>query len=68
MPIDARLSSAPMNMTVSTPKGLMSLPVTNEGANMPTTCEEMTRAASANGWPQTPIEIGVEVMRKFMTP
>ena len=46
----------------------MSAPVTNDGANMPTTCEEMTNAASPYGWPQTCIAIGVEVMRKFITP
>ena len=55
-------------MTGSTPKRLISLPVKNEGANMPTMCDEMTNAASPKGWPQACIAIGVEVMRKFMTP
>ncbi len=31
----------------STPKRLMRLPVTNDGANIPTTCDEITVAAAA---------------------
>jgi hypothetical protein len=42
--------------------------VKNDGANIATMCDEMTKAASPNGWPQACIAIGVEVMRKFMTP
>ncbi len=68
MPMVTRLRTAPVSITCSTPKRLMSGPVKNEGANMPTTCEEITRAASPYGWPQTCIAIGVEVMRKFITP
>ena len=46
MPIATMLSSAPQSSTGSTPMRLISGPVTNDGANMPTTCEEMTNAAS----------------------
>ena len=46
MPMAAKLNSAPANMTGSAPTRLMSGPVTNDGANMPMMCEEITNAAS----------------------
>ena len=46
MPIATRLSAAPASITGSTPTRLISGPVTNDGANMATTCEEITNAAS----------------------
>src|SRR5688572_17037691 len=55
-------------MTGSTPTRLMRGPVTKEGANMPMICDEMTNAASRYGCPHTCIAIGVDVIRKFMTP
>ena len=39
-------SAAPVSMTLRTPKRLMSGPVMKDGANMPTTCEEMTNVES----------------------
>src|SRR6185436_3629980 len=40
------ITTTPARITLSTPKRLMRLPVTNPGAYIPTTCHEMTIAAS----------------------
>ena len=46
-PMHTRFTATPASITLSTPKRLIMLPVTNDGANMPTTCDEMTVAAAA---------------------
>ena len=66
--IAPKLHSTPATITGSTPTRRISGPVKNDGANMPMMCDEITKAASLYGWPQTCIAIGVEVMRKFITP
>jgi len=64
----ARITASPASITFSTPQRRMRWPVKNDGPNMPTMCEEMIIAAALYGWPQTRIAIGVDTMRKFMTP
>ena len=43
----AAITITPAKITFSTPKRAMSDPVTKPGANMPTTCHEITVAAAA---------------------
>ena len=63
-----RLSAAPAIITRSTPKRRISVPVKIDGPNMPMMCDEITIAAEPKSWPQASMAIGVEVIRKFITP
>ena len=68
MAIVTRLSAAPAIITRSTPKRRISVPVKIEGPNMPIMWDEITNAAAPKSWPQASMAIGVEVIRKFITP
>ena len=66
--VQAAISATPARITGSTPKRLISTPVTKPGPYMPTTCHSIANAAAPNGCPQKFIAIGVAVIRRFMSP
>ena len=68
MPTHARFSTTPAPITGSTPKRLISEPVTKPGAYMPITCHCSTMAVAPNSKPHTCMASGVAAISRFITP
>jgi len=57
-----------VTIIVISPKRLISVPVKNDGTNIPRMCHWITKAASLNGYWQACIASGVAVIKRFITP
>ena len=67
-PMQATMKAIPTAMILIAPKRLISEPVANPGAYIPTTCHSITSAAALKGWLQKLIASGVAVISRFMMP